>query len=163
MGIQFEVHDDLENPINGKCLIQRHLNFEVRYKVLDDIVTHKFLWFHEQQVPPSVSKCCHGKCVLALCRLAEANGTTTPEDLYDPSKDNCDPLIGKLVKISAMDHVTFHDPDGDEQDLDLNWRRLRNLAQPVVDEQLARLAMAGKWKKQPIRLTLGALAIDKSA
>jgi hypothetical protein len=73
-----------------------------------------------------------------------------------------DPVIGKLVKVNAYGEVSFHDPDGSQPDLDLNWKRLRTMAQPVVDEQLAQLAMAGKWKKQPIRLSLGTLLLDNS-
>jgi hypothetical protein len=36
------------------------------------------------------------------------------------------------------------------------------MAYPVVDEQLAKLAMAGKWKQKPIRLDLGTLLLDNA-
>jgi hypothetical protein len=60
--------------------------------------------------------------------------------------------------------VLFHDLDGSNEDLDLNWKRLHNMAYPLVDEQLAKLAMAGKWKNKPIHLDLGTFllyALDK--
>jgi hypothetical protein len=50
------------------------------------------------------------------------------------SKDENNPLIG-VVKILTMGGLFFHDPDGYEEDLDLKWKRLCNMAQPVVDEQ----------------------------
>jgi hypothetical protein len=51
-----------------------------------------------------------------------------------------DPLIGNLMKLLSLGGVSsFHDPDGhNKEDLDLNWKRVcKNMAQPVVDEQLA--------------------------
>jgi hypothetical protein len=56
-----------------------------------------------------------------------------------------DPLIRKLVKILSLGGVSFHDPDGYEEDLDLDWKRLRNMVQPVVDEQLAKLTTVPNW------------------
>jgi hypothetical protein len=160
MRIPFEVFDNVLDPPDGKTLIQRHLNFDVRFTVANNIVTHKCMWFHTEQIHPSVSKCCKGECLLELCQAK--NDFTSTEDQYDPKHDGSDPLIGKLVKISAMGEVSFHDPDGHEEELDLNWKRLRTMAQPVVDEQLAKLAMAGKWKKHPIRLQLGTLLLDNT-
>jgi hypothetical protein len=158
--IQFEVID--KPP--GKLLLQRHLNFEVRYHCCAfNIVTHKSVWFNETQIHPSVAKCCKGQCVLALCRTAEEN-STFPEKLYDASKDADDPLIGKLVKTVGigLGGVTFHDPDGSDECLDLNWKRLRNMAYPVVDEQLAKIVMEGKWQNKPLRVDLGTLLLDNS-
>jgi hypothetical protein len=97
-----------------------------------------------------------------LCRNAEANGTV-PEKIYNPSTEGDDHLIGKLIKVLSLGGVTFHDLDGCEEDLDLNWKRLRNMAQPVVDEQLAKLAMEGKWKRSVVQLDLGFLLLDKDA
>jgi hypothetical protein len=51
-----------------------------------------------------------------------------------------------------MGELSFHDSDGYTDDLDLNWERLHTMDQPVIDEQLAKLAMASKWKKQSIQL-----------
>jgi hypothetical protein len=147
---------------NKKILIQRHLNFEVRFHVENKIVTHKSVYFNKDQIHPSITKCCKGRCVLLLCRIAEANGTV-PEKIYDPSMEGNDPLIRKLVKILSLGGVSFHDPDGCEEDLNLNWKRLRNMAQPVVDEQLAKLAMEGKWKNSPVQIDLGWLLLDNNA
>jgi hypothetical protein len=74
-----------------------------------------------------------------------------------------DPLIRKLVKILSLGGVSFHDPDGYEEDLDLDWKRLRNMVQPVVDEQLAKLTMEGKWKNSPFQIGLGWLLLDNHA
>jgi hypothetical protein len=117
----------------------------VSFHVENKIVTHKSVYFNKDQIHPSITKCYKGRCVLLLCRIAEANGTV-PEKIYDPSMEGNDPLIGKLVKILSLGGISFHDPDGCEEDLDVNWKRLRNMAQPVVDKQLAKLAMEGKWK-----------------
>jgi hypothetical protein len=148
--------------LNKRILTQRHLNYEVRYHVDNKIVTHKSVFFHKDQIHPSVSKCCKGTCVLLLCRSAEEN-LTVPEKIYNPAMEGFDPLIGKYVKfLYPGDGVTFHNPDTYEEDLDLNWKRLRTMAYPVVDEQLAKLAMAGKWKQKPIRLDLGTLLLDNT-
>jgi hypothetical protein len=78
-------------------------------------------------------------------------------------KDEDGPLIGKLVKILALGRVLFHDPpDGSDEDLDLNWKRLCSMAYPVVDEQLANMAIAGNWKNKPIHLDLGTLFLDNA-
>jgi hypothetical protein len=167
MRINFDVEDDFDEILkapkpNKKILIQRHLNFEVRFHVENKIVTHKSVHFNKEQIHPSVTRCCGGTCVLSLCRNAEANGTV-PEKIYNPSTEGNDPLIGKLVRVLSLGGVTFHDPDGCEEELDLNWKRLRNMAQPVVDEQLAKLAMEGKWKRSVVKLDLGFLLLDKDA
>jgi hypothetical protein len=51
-----------------------------------------------------------------------------------------------------LEGVSFHDQDGSyKEDLGLNWKRLRNMVQPVLDEQLAILAIGagntavGQW------------------
>jgi hypothetical protein len=167
MRINFDVVDDFDEILkapkpNKKILIQRHLNFEVRFHVENKIVTHKSVHFNKDQIHPSVTRCCGGKCVLSLCRNAEANGTV-PDKIYNPSTEGNDPLIGKLVKVLSLGGVTFHDPDGCEEELDLNWKRLRNMAQPVVDEQLAKLAMEGKWRRSAVQLDLGFLLLDNDA
>jgi hypothetical protein len=119
---------------NKKILIQRHLNFEVRFHLENKIVTHKSAYFNKDQIHPSINKCCTGRCMLSLCHIAEANGIVA-EKIYDPSIEGINPLIGKLVKILSLGGISFHDPDSHEEDLDLNWKRLRNMAQSVVDEQ----------------------------
>ena len=43
---------------------------------------------------------------------------------------------------------------------DLNWQRLRNMAQPIVDHQIAKLLTNQSWKRTPIELDLGKLMVD---
>jgi hypothetical protein len=160
MSIKLEVRLAEMDPVNSKVLIQRHLNFDVRYQVYKNIVTHKLFLFNTDQVHTSVAKCCGGKCLLPLCRVAETTAGKSVEDCYNSSRDMEDPLIGKLMKINGLGDISFHDLDGSHPNLDLNWKRLRNMAQPVVDEALAKLAMQGKWEKQPIKLDLGVLLLD---
>jgi hypothetical protein len=160
MSIKMDLRPAQHDPVNCKVLTQRHLNFDVRYQVKNNVITHKVLLFNTNQVHTSVAKCCGGKCVLALCRLAENKNGQSVEDFYDPTRDMEDHLIGKMVKVNGLGEMTFHDLDGSHPNLDLNWKRLRNLAQPVVDEALARMAMAGKWERQPIKLNLGVLLVD---
>jgi hypothetical protein len=120
------------------------------------------VYFNKEQIHPSITKCCKGRCVLLVCRVAEENGTA-PEKIYDPSTEGNDPLIRKLVKILSLGGVSFHDPDGYAEDLNLNWKRLRNMAQPVVDKQLAKLAMEGRWKYSPVQIDLGWMLLDNDA
>ena len=162
MSIKMVLSPAAHDPMNCKVLTQRHLNFDVRYQISKNVITHKCLLFNTNQVHPSVAKCCGEKCLLALCRLAEKSRGNSVEDFYDPTRDMEDPLIGKLIKVNGLGNVTFHDLDGSHPNLDLNWKRLRNMAQPVVDEALANLAMAGKWEKQPIKLDLGVLLLDNT-
>jgi hypothetical protein len=75
-------------------------------------------------------------------------------------KDADDPLIGKLVKTLALGGVSFHDPDGSDKCLDLNWKSLQNMAYHVVDEQLENIAIAGKWKNKPLHVDLETLLLD---
>jgi hypothetical protein len=105
-------------------------------------------------------KCCEGKCLLPLCQLVENSNGKSIENFYGPSRDMEDPLIRKLIKMNGLGDVTFHDLDGSHPNLDLNWKRLWNMAQPAVDKALANLAMARKWEKQPITLDLGVLLLD---
>jgi hypothetical protein len=112
MSIKMELLSAEMNPLNCKVLIQCHLNFNVRYQIFKDIVTHKFLLLNTDQVHPSVAKCCEGKCLLPLCQLAETGNGKTLESLYDPSRDMEDPLIGKLMKVNGLGDMTFHDLDG---------------------------------------------------
>jgi hypothetical protein len=62
----------------------------------------------------------------------------------------------------ALGGVSFHDPDGSDECLDLNWKRLRNMAYPVVDKQVAKIVMEGKWQNKPLRVDLGTLLLDHS-
>jgi hypothetical protein len=148
---------------NGKVLLDRHLNFDVRYKVLERIITHKEYLFHDLQIRPSISRCRDGRCDEHLCHVPDA-GFNSAEDYFEEDTDpTSDPVIGRLVEISLHGFVTFKDPDGDNHHLDLNWKRLRNMAQPIVDEQLAHIAIMGKWmNNKPIEVNLGSMMLDNS-
>ena len=160
MLIKMDQQPATHDPVNCKVLTQRRLNYDIRYQVQTMIVTHKFILFNKNQVHTSVAKCCGGRCVLPLCQISEKSNGQSVEACYDASRDMDDPIIGKLIKVNGLGEITFHDLNGSHPSLDLNRKRLRNLAQPVVDEALARMAMAGKWEKQPIKLNLGVLLVD---
>jgi hypothetical protein len=49
-------------------------------------------------------------------------------DVHIPGDNQRDHVIGKLMKISEHGFVTFCDPDGDDHELNLNWKRLRSMA-----------------------------------
>ena len=124
MTIKMDIRPAVHDPVNCKVLTQHHLNFDVRYQISHNVITHKFLLFNTHQVHPSVARCCGGKCVLDLCRLSEVDNGQPVEDYYDPSPDMEDPLIGKLIKENGLGEITFHDLDGSHPNLDLNWKRL---------------------------------------
>ena len=57
-----------EDSNNGKFLLDHHLNYDVRYKVLEQIITHKQYLFHNLQICPSaVTESLIQFC--AMCRL----------------------------------------------------------------------------------------------
>jgi hypothetical protein len=145
---------------DGKLLLDRHLNFDVRYTCVERIITHKDYLFHDLQIRPSVGKCRDGRCDEALCHIPD-EGFVSAEDYFTGENQNADdPVIGKLVEISLHGFVSFKDADGDNRRLDLNWKRLRNMAQPIVDEQLAHLALMGNWENKPIKVNLGTMMLD---
>jgi hypothetical protein len=73
-----------------------------------------------------------------------------------------DETIGKKVLINDNGVVSFVHPDGDDIDIDLNWKRLRSMAKPIVDEQLGKLVMMKQWKKCNMRVDLGVLMLDNT-
>jgi hypothetical protein len=103
--------------------------------------------------------CTDGNCKQVLCLLKDPDFKSA-DDAFGPYEYSKDPTIGKLVKIDLFGIISFLDQDGSENHLDLNWRCLRNLARPIVDEQLAKLARAGDWKTNRVRLNLGTLMLD---
>jgi hypothetical protein len=140
------------------------LNFDVRYDVNEEmIVTGKIFKFHVEQMHPCVSICQEGKCDQPLCNMKGKDFKSTA-DAFDPWDylKHPDPIIGKLAKITQYGTKYFMDQDGGANNLDLNWRRLRNLAWPIVDCQLAKLAITGDWKTNKVRLHLGTLMIDNN-
>ena len=143
-------------------LVDKHLNFDVRYELNQMIVTHKKYVFHTQQIRPSVGRCVRGKCAELLCQIQEDEFMTSAEDSHNPNDDVWDPVIGKKVIVSGKGVVSFRDQDGNHTRLDLNWRRLRNMAMPIVDEQLSKVALDGFWKVKPVRVNLGTLLLDNN-
>jgi hypothetical protein len=69
---------------------------------------------------------------------------------------------GYRMKKDEEGVVMMEAPDESEQGIDLNWRRLRNMAQPIVDEQLGRLAMNKNWRDTLMKLNLGVFYVDTS-
>ena len=157
---RFEIYSKPNDP-TGKTLANRHLNFTVKYDVIDGIILHKCYVFHDLQVRPSISICRNGTCDEAICKVSD-DEFISAEDTYNKREEVDDPAIGKLVKLSEHGFVSFRDPDGDDDELDLNWKRLRNMAWPIVDHQLAKIAIEGKWKTQPVRVNLGTLMLDNT-
>ncbi len=153
-------HWDIYHEKDGSIrLIDRHLNFDVVYDVQEQIITGKVFKFHSEQIHPSVAMCNDGKCVHHLCQLTDSDFKTAA-DAHDPHEYVKDEALGKCVKIDQLGAITLLDEDGSQNSLDMNWRRLRNLARPIVDEQLAKLAMLGDWKTNRVRLHLGTLMLD---
>jgi hypothetical protein len=153
---------DVFNQNDGSIvLMDRHLNYDVRYDVEDQIVTKRIHQFHVEQIHPCVSMCKNGKCEKALCKLTEKEFKSAA-DSFDPWDFLKDPIVGKLVHITHMGKISFRDLDGGVNELDMNWRRLRNLARPIVDEQLSKLAISGDWKNSRVSLHLGTLMLDNT-
>jgi hypothetical protein len=73
-----------------------------------------------------------------------------------------DPIVGKLVHITQMGAISFLDLDGGVNQLDMNWKRLRNLARPIGDKQLSKLAISGDWRNSRVCLHLGTLMLDNT-
>ena len=98
------------NP-NHKLLVDKHLNFDVRYELVKNIVTNKKYAFHPQQIRPSIGICRGGKCDKVLCHIPKSEFKTSAEEWENPEGEmpHLIPVIGKLVKISRQGKVTFHD------------------------------------------------------
>jgi hypothetical protein len=148
------------NP-SEKVLVDKHLNFDVRYDMVDDIITHKYYHFHTEQILPNISRCRNGKCVEELCN-AEADEFEAARALDEPYYILWDESIGKRVLINEFGVVSFVHPDGDAGELDLNWKRLRTMARPIVDEQLSKIVLSGNWEKSYLRVDLGTLVLDNT-
>jgi hypothetical protein len=144
-----------------RVLVDKHLNFDVRYDIFDDIITHKHYRFHTTQILPNVSLCRNGKCEEELCN-AEVEEFEAARAHDEPHYILWDEAIGKKVLINDNGVVSFVHPDGDEGELDLNWKRLRSMAYPIVDEQLSKIVKNGIWKKTHLRVDLGTLMLDNN-
>jgi hypothetical protein len=147
-----------------KLVIKPHLNFEYRYEITDERVTgERDVCFFPVQICPAIRKCEKGTCPDILCNIPEDEFT---EDVFKWTQYYTDPIAhvkeGYCVENDEEGVVTMEPPDESEQGIDLNWRCLRNMAQPIVDEQLGRLAMNQNWRDTPMKLNIGVLYVDTS-
>jgi hypothetical protein len=103
----------------------------------------------------------NGKCEEWLCHPNNEKFACAA-DAYIADNTREDPVIGKMVKISQHGFVSFKDQDGDNHDheLNLNWKRLRNMTKLIVDFQLSKIAFKGSWKTKSIRTNLGTFLLD---
>jgi hypothetical protein len=104
-------------------LVDKRLNFDVRYDMVDDIITHKHYRFHVERILPNISRCRNGKCDEDLYS-ADVDKFQSVRVLEEPHYILWDELIGKKVLINESGVVSFVYLDGDEGELDLNWKRL---------------------------------------
>jgi hypothetical protein len=148
------------NP-GQRVLVDKHLNFDVRYDLVDDIVTHKHYRFHTEHILPNIALCQHGKCDEDLC-AADVEEFEVARVLEEPHYILWDETIGKKVLINGNGVVSFVHPDGDDVDIDLNWKRLQSMAKPIIDEQLSKIVMMKQWKKCNMRVDLGVLMLDNT-
>jgi hypothetical protein len=147
-----------------KPFIKWHLNFEYRYEITNEHVTgERDVWFFPVQIRPGKRNCENDTCPNIVCNIPEDEST---EDILEWTQYYTDPVAhvkeGYRVKTNKEGVVMMEPPDELEQGIDLNWCRLCNMAQPIVDEQLGRLAMNQNWKDTPMKLKLGALYADMS-
>ena len=105
--------------------------------------------------------CRNGCCDEVICHVPDGDFVSAKQT-YKERESFVDPVIGQLVKITPHGFVSFKDPAGNDAELDLNWKRLRNMAWPIVNHQLAKIANDGKWRTQPGRVDLGTLMLDNS-
>jgi hypothetical protein len=97
----------------------------------------------------------NGKCDAYLCHQLDEEEFMSAADAYIPGDNKKDPVIGKMVKISEHCFVSFRDPDGDNHELNQNWKQLCNMAMPiVVNFQLSKIVMDGNWKTKLFVSTL---------
>ena len=88
-----------------------------------------------------------------------------PEDndkaLGDP-EDNHNTAGGHGLsgQLEEDNFLTFGVAEKTDECIDLNWKRLRNMAQPIVDRNLANLVLNQSWKTTPLQLSLGSLMVN---
>jgi hypothetical protein len=100
-----------------------------------------------------------GRCDERIRHVLDAGFNSTEDSFKEDIDLMNDLVIGKLVEISLHGFVSFKDPNRDSHHLDLNWKRLCNMAQPVVDEQLAHIGIMGNWINKPIKVNLGSMTL----
>jgi hypothetical protein len=161
---KFEIFDDGARK-GEKLVIDRHLNYEFRYQLTNMYVTgERAIWFYPVQYSPWKHKCGDGDCDESLCNLAEDEFT---HDVFEWEAHYDDPAPfkrkGEKVLMTEDRVVSFVPVKKEEQaSIDMNWKRLRMMAQPIVDEQLGKLAMDQSWRTTPMKLSLGSLVVDTS-
>ena len=84
------------NP-NERVLVDKHLNFDVRYAMVDAIITHKYYRFHTEQILLNDSRCQNGKCDEEPCNAAEDQFKSV-RVLEEPQYILWDESIGKKVE-----------------------------------------------------------------
>jgi hypothetical protein len=97
-------------------------------------------------------------------KIAAEGVNTNP--LVNPGIHDQDDLLDNrynLRESAENSYLTFGVTHTTERCVDLNWQRLRNMAQPIVDMQLAKLAMNDNWKNSPIQVNLGTLLVDHTS
>ena len=159
---KYEIFKDALKP-QCRIIVQKHLNYEFRYEVSDRclVTSNRNISFNLEQICPSVQKCLDGVCLEPLCSLEADEFTTDCSEwcrFYDDPKPAA--MRGKKVEIGLDGIIHFVDVVVKDKSLDMNWRRLRNMAWPIVDEALGRLAMDGNWQNSPMRMSLGSMLVD---
>lgn len=159
---KYELYPDFSKP-TYRYAVQKHLNYEFRYEILENgvVASNRKILFNMDQIEPNVQRCLGGKCKEPLCTIPNDQFTTCSfewSSFYEDPSPAC--LRGKRVEVSQTGVVTFNDVIVKEPVLDMNWRRLRNMAQPIVDDALGRLAIDGSWRTTPMRLQLGSMLVD---
>jgi hypothetical protein len=69
---------------------------------------------------------------------------------------------GMMVKISEHGFVSFLHLDKDDQELELNWKRLHQIVMPIINFQFLKIAIDGNWKTKPVHISLESMMLDNS-
>jgi hypothetical protein len=157
-----EIFNDCLKP-KWRIVFVKHLNYMFRYEVNEEalVVSNRQISFNVNQICPSEQRCLDGHCSEVLCQIPADEFTTCCFEWSEHYEDP-EPAVkrGKKLEVSADGTIDFVDVVVLEPVMDLNWRRLRNMARPIVDEAIGKLAMSGLWEKNPMRLHLGSLLVD---
>jgi hypothetical protein len=159
---KYELYPDFTKP-TYRYTVQKHLNYKFRYTILANgafTSNRKFL-FNMEQIEPNIKKCLGGACKEPLCTIPKDEFVTCSfewSNFYEDPTPAC--LRGKRVEVSQMGVVTLNNAIVEDQDLDMNWCQLQNIAPPIVDDALGRLAIDGSWRTTPMHLQLGLMLVD---
>ena len=158
----FHVFDDCFKP-KCKVIFQKHLNYSFRYNISERglVTSNRDITFNVKQIRPGEKKCLDGKCLEELCQYPDEGFPTCCFEWSNFYKDPTPALMrGKKVDVSPKGMVAFYDVTVKEENLDMNWRRLRAMAWPIVDEALGRLAMDGRWSSRGMSVNLGVMLVN---